>query len=264
VGHVSAAPDAHTAPPAHVAPREVVALLGSARRVAVLTGAGMSAESGLPTFREATEGLWARYDPMTLATPDAFRSAPERVWAWYVWRRHVIANAQPHAGHAALTRIGVSRQVGVITQNVDDLHERAGNDVVAHLHGSLFSLRCFDNGHPYRGPIEEPTEQVEQLEPPACPLCGSPIRPDVVWFGEELPTDAYGAARRAILAADVLLVVGTSGQVHPAAWLPVEGRTAGVPYVEINPVTTELSDGAAAVWHAPAGIALPALADALA
>nr|WP_281370096.1 NAD-dependent deacylase [Naumannella cuiyingiana] len=236
-----------------------------ARRVTVLTGAGMSAESGVPTFRDAQTGLWARYDPMTLATPEAFETDPELVWAWYAWRRRLMQQVQPNAGHRALAewgrRDGV--QVRIATQNVDDLHERAGSEVLAHLHGSLFELRCFDCDRRYTGAVEIPDEQVERLEPPVCGACAGPVRPGIVWFGELLPQRDLARAEQAATEADLVLVVGSSGLVHPAAGLPLQALAAGVPTIEVNPAESAFSPYADFAWRTTAGTGLPALVAAL-
>ncbi|MGD7704793.1 SIR2 family NAD-dependent protein deacylase [Microlunatus sp. Y2014] len=246
------------------APTEIADLARSARRVVVLTGAGMSAESGLPTFREAQQGLWAKYDPMTLASPDAFRAEPDVVWAWYAWRREMIQQARPNAGHLALARWAELAEVEIVTQNVDDLHERAGSEVLAQLHGSIRALRCFDCARPYTDPIDWPTGQVERLPPPRCPACDGAIRPGIVWFDEPLPTHDLARAEAASLAADLMLVVGTSGLVYPAAGLPVTARYSGVPVVEINPVETSLSEHLTHRWRVTAAQGLPALVDVVA
>ncbi len=256
-------------------PTVVAEAVRSAERITVLTGAGMSAESGVPTFREAGTGLWARYDPMTLASPEAFEAEPELVWAWYAWRRLRIAAVHPNAGHRALadwsSRAGPAGQAGqagrattldVVTQNVDDLHERAGSRVLAHLHGSLAELRCFDCGTAYDQDITWPDHQVERLTPPRC-ACGGFVRPGIVWFGEPLPIEALTAAERACRAADVVLVVGTSGLVHPAAGLPVIARAAGAVTVEINPAETALTELVHHAWRATAATALPALLESV-
>ncbi|MFW6598838.1 SIR2 family NAD-dependent protein deacylase [Propionibacteriaceae bacterium Y2011] len=245
------------------APSEIADLARSASRVVVLTGAGMSAESGLPTFREAQQGLWAKYDPMTLASPEAFRAEPDLVWAWYAWRREMIQLALPNAGHFALVRWAELTSVEIVTQNVDDLHERAGSDVLAHLHGSIGALRCFDCDRPFTDRIDWPSGQVERLPPPRCPECDGAIRPGIVWFDEPLPSDDLSRAEAASLAADLMLVVGTSGLVYPAAGLPVTARYSGVPVVEINPVETSLSEHLTHRWRVTAAEGLSALVDAV-
>ncbi|WP_392507770.1 NAD-dependent deacetylase [Naumannella halotolerans] len=241
-------------------PEPIAELVRSASTVGVLTGAGMSAESGVPTFRDAQTGLWARYDPMTLATPEAFAEQPDLVWAWYAWRLRLMQEVAPNAGHLALARWGRRVPVGIATQNVDDLHERAGSIDVAHLHGTLFDLRCFDCGRPYHGTVKIPTEQVERLEPPHCQVCFGPVRPGIVWFGEMLPAEAFERAQALAVGVDLLLVVGTSGLVQPAAGIPLLAKTSGVPTIELNPDETPFSDHADQVWRTTAAVGLPAMA----
>ena len=238
-----------------------------ARRVTVLTGAGMSAESGVPTFRDAQTGLWARYDPAELATPEAWERDPALVWAWYAWRRTLVRRAEPHAGHRALARWQRRAPVRIVTQNVDDLHERAGAHVLTHLHGDLFADRCSVCHEPWAGRAaadQEPGRPAPaRVEPPACPGCGGPVRPGVVWFGEALPEGAFDTAVQAVRDADLVLVVGTSGLVHPAAALPDLAGARGVPVVEVNPEPSAVSGSADLVWRSTASHALPALVDAL-
>ncbi|MEZ0469314.1 SIR2 family NAD-dependent protein deacylase [Luteimonas salinilitoris] len=235
-------------------------------RIALLTGAGMSAESGIPTFRDALTGLWARFDPQRLATPEAFREDPALVWGWYRWRAARVRNARPHAGHhgvAALETLG--HAVTVVTQNVDDLHERAGSSRVLHLHGRLLSSRCTSCGarmapDPIAHDLPEGVSEGAREDPPACRACdGGRFRPDVVWFGEPLPEDAWRAAQEAIAACDLLLVVGTSGLVHPAAALPLHALARGTPVLEINPARTALSAQADAAWQVPAAAGIERL-----
>ncbi len=246
-------------------PQAVVDLARDARRVCVLTGAGMSAESGVPTFRDVQVGLWERFDPLELATPQAWESDPAQVWAWYAWRASLVRDADPHPGHAALAawqqRPGVS--LSVVTQNVDDLHERGGADVLAHVHGSLFALRCARCAHPSDAAYPEVTEPVARIDPPECAVCGGLVRPGVVWFGEALPQEEFFAGADAAREADLVLVVGTSGLVHPAATLPHLAGAAGVPVVEVNPRESAVSEAADEVWRAGAAQALPALVAAL-
>nr|WP_040510614.1 NAD-dependent deacylase [Gordonia soli] len=238
----------------------------AAEWVTVFSGAGMSAESGIPTFRDAQTGLWERFDPAQLATPEAWSGDPALVWGWYQWRARLVRDTEPNAGHRALTALAADRSVLVVTQNVDDLHERAGNEVVAHLHGSLFAPRCSHCETPYRGVDADPDNAVEQVrvEPPTCPICLSPVRPGVVWFGEALPGDAWTRAEQAIAAAQVVIVVGTSGIVYPAASLPERAAGAGIPVIEVNPVASALDDVVAHRIAAPAGVGLPALVRAVA
>lgn len=250
------------------APHEAAAdLLEQARRVVVLTGAGMSAESGVPTFREAQTGLWARFNPEELATERAFRENPARVFGWYLQRLHAVRAAEPHAGYRALAHLAQRFRDGfcIVTQNVDGLHARAGSRHVVELHGSLEAFRCIECQLPF------PADQIGGLDdvqaerpPPTCRECGNLIRPGVVWFGESLPSDAIGRAWRAAEKADVALVVGTSSLVYPAANLPAVVRGRGGRVIEINPDETPLSPSVDLYWSAPAGEALPLLAEALA
>lgn len=241
------------------APEEIVALAKAARRVTVLTGAGMSAESGVATFRDAQTGLWARFNPAQLATEGAFRRDPDLVFGWYAWRYAQVRSVQPNAGHVALAEWGRTADVRIVTQNVDDLHERAGSEVLAHLHGSLAAFRCLRCGSPYRGEVPDVDAALGRLAPPRCDACGGPVRPGVVWFGEALPEVDFAAGVRACTDADLVLVVGTSGLVYPAAGLPELAAAEGIPTVEINPEPTPLSRKVDHVWRSTAAIALPAL-----
>ena len=227
----------------------------------VLTGAGMSAESGVPTFRDAQTGLWERYDPTALATPEAWAGDPGTVWAWYRWREHLVSAAEPNAGHLAVARAATDRRVTVVTQNVDDLHERAGSPVVHHVHGSLFAHRCDKCGAPM-DVAPPPAEPAERLDPPGCPRCGGRARPGVVWFGEMLPEEPWDAAVSAIEDASAVLVVGTSGLVHPAASLPGLAADRGIPVVEVNPGPSGLGPEVSVHVRATAGEALPVLLSA--
>lgn len=246
-------------------PERVLDLARDARRVAVLTGAGISAESGVPTYRDAETGLWAKYDAQTLSSLDSWYEDPELVWTFHAWQVARLREVEPNAGHRALAawarRDGV--RLDIATQNIDDLHERAGSDVLTHVHGSLTAFRCSVCGADWRGQIEAPDEFTERLAPPECAICGGPVRPGVVWFGEMLPEGAMESAAQACATADLVLVVGTSGVVYPFAGLPALARNAGVPVVEINPNPTALSDMVDEVWRAPAARALPALVAAL-
>lgn len=231
-------------------------LVGSARRCTVLTGAGVSAESGIPTFRDAQTGLWAKFDPAQLASQEGFRADPPLVWRWYAWRRKLVADAAPNAGHLALAR--ASRRFdrfALITQNVDGLHARAGSDEVIELHGNILRSKCFaECGVRYEDPAELPAG-----EPPRCPRCGSWLRPDVVWFGEALDPAVLARAEAAASACDLMLVVGTSGLVYPAAGLPVLARRTGAAVIVVNPNRSELDGLAEVVVRAPAAEALPVL-----
>jgi NAD-dependent protein deacetylase/lipoamidase len=230
------------------------ARLAAARRIAVLTGAGISAESGIPTFRDAMTGLWARFRPEDLATPEAFAANPKRVWNWYAARREGLARATPNAGHAALVELERrAPRFALITQNVDGLHARAGSRRVIELHGNLMEDRCFAEGR-----VLTPSEQRPGI-PPRCAHCGAPVRPGVVWFGEALPAkaldDAYAEAR----GCDVFLSVGTSTVVEPAASLPFVALDAGAAVIEVNPTRTPLSAHATIVLTGAAGEILPRL-----
>jgi NAD-dependent deacetylase len=243
-----------------------VQALEGARAVVVVTGAGMSQESGVPTFRDAQTGLWARFDPTELATEAAFRQHPARVFGWYLWRRHLIKKATPHPGYRALVRLeDLFDELLVVTQNVDGLHRSSGSGDVVELHGSLDAFRCLDRGHPFDVRVLDELGVLEprEVDPPACPACGSPIRPAVVWFGELLPAAAVERAWEAAASCDAMLVVGTSALVYPAAGLPWTTLERGGIVIEINPDRTPLSDRPVVSWRAGAGTALPALVDGL-
>lgn len=216
----------------------VLAALRSARQVVVFTGAGVSAESGIATFRDALTGLWERFDAAELATPEAFRRDPALVWGWYEWRRMKALQAQPNPAHLAIAEL--ARHVPglrVVTQNVDDLHERAGSTGAIHLHGSLHRPRCFACARPAEEPLGQPDEPEggRRLEPPRCQYCGGRLRPGVVWFGESLPASALAAAFEAARQCDVLISVGTSGVVYPAAQIPQQAWEAGATVIHVNP-----------------------------
>jgi len=218
--------------------------LRSAHRVVVFTGAGASAESGIPTFREALTGLWERFDPAQLATPEAYRADPSLCWGWYEWRRRKVALAQPNAAHHAIAELARRvPQLTVITQNVDDLHERGGSLEVIHLHGSLNSPRCIDCDLPHTLalPLDTLPEGGVRLEPPRCSRCIGFIRPGVVWFGEMLPEQAWRDAMEAVKECDFFLSVGTSGIVYPAAELPLRALGHGATVVHVNPVRFDVS-----------------------
>lgn len=235
-------------------------LVHQAGSIVVLSGAGMSAESGIATFRQANTGLWARYSPQALATPEAWRSDPAVVWGWYLWRMAAVRAAQPNAGHLALAKAAESRPIVVVTQNVDDLHERAGSREVLHLHGDLFAHRCFACARPCpEVPLPTLGDEPAAVEPPRCPHCGGRIRPGVVWFGENLPEAPFRAAVEASQSCDLMLVVGTAGVVHPAAALPSLARQQGARIIEINPQETELSATADLCLRGGAAQVLPVL-----
>lgn len=237
---------------------DLIQTLRQARHIVVLTGAGISAESGVPTFRDAQTGLWARYSPEELATPQAFRRNPRLVWEWYAWRRELVSKAEPNPGHLALAELEAQRtpdacRFTLITQNVDGLHQRAGSRNVIELHGNLNRTKCFDEGL-----IIASWPRTSEVPPP-CPRCGGYLRPDVVWFGETLPPQALEAAMAAAQTCDVFLSIGTSALVHPAASLPYYALQTGAVVVEINPDTTPLTTSATYVLQGPAGQVLPHL-----
>ncbi len=226
------------------------------RSVAVLTGAGISAESGVPTFR-GEDGLWRTYRAEDLATPEAFYRDPQLVWEWYDWRRGLIAGCRPNAAHHTLAQMERHLDdLTLITQNVDGLHQMAGSRNVVELHGSIWRMRCTQECQP---PWEDRTVPliVAGGALPRCPKCGSLARPDVVWFGESLPGEALAAAWAAAQRCQVMLVVGTSAVVQPAASLPLLALRRGAYVVEINPQPTPLSDAAHEVIREPAASALP-------
>lgn len=227
-------------------------------QVTVLSGAGISAESGVPTFRDAETGLWAKVDPYEISSAEGWRDHPDRVWAWYLWRHQMMGSVQPNDGHRAVAAWQDYADVHVVTQNVDNLHERAGSKQVYHLHGSLFEFRCDRCGREYLDELPTMPEPVESVDPPHC-VCGGLIRPNVVWFGEALPDEAWQRSVDAVTAANIVIVVGTSSIVYPAAGLPEFAVANGIPVVEVNPERTPLSATATAVVRESAATALPGL-----
>ncbi len=238
-------------------PTNLITRLQNAKHVAVLTGAGTSAESGVPTFREAQTGLWQQYNPTELATPQAFRRNPQLVWDWYAWRRELVAKAEPNAGHFALAEM--ARHVPeftLITQNVDSLHQQAGSEEVLELHGNIARIKCFDCGR-----LVVDFEETA-VSPPHCPHCSGYLRPDVVWFGEGLPQATLQRAFVAARNCDLFFSIGTSALVHPAASLPVEAIQNHRTAVEINPQSTPLTRHVTFVLNGPSGEILPKLVKA--
>ncbi|UIZ91470.1 NAD-dependent deacylase [Corynebacterium sp. CNCTC7651] len=229
-------------------------ILAGATHIEVFTGAGMSADSGIATYRDAVTGLWENVDPQAMASIDAWHLDPETMFAWYLWRAHLAQQAEPNAGHIAIANMAGAT---VTTQNIDNLHERAGSKNVVHLHGSLFDFRCSHCDTPYTAPIDIPNEQVPAITPPKCPVCGGAVRPGVVWFGEALPDDAFLEAERRMKTADAVLIVGTSGVVFPAAGLPLMAHAREIPIVEVTPMRTDLSPLATVVVEDTAAHALP-------
>jgi NAD-dependent deacetylase len=227
--------------------------LDQVQSMAVLTGAGISAESGVPTFRGA-DGLWRHYRAEDLATPSAFRRDPKLVWEWYAWRRSLIHGCQPNAAHHTLVEMEAQvRDFTLITQNVDGLHRLAGSQNVLELHGNIWRVRCTAGC----GERELREPQMDEL-PPLC-SCGAPLRPAVVWFGESLPLDVLEAAAAAADRCQVMLTIGTSALVQPAASLPLWAQRAGAYVVEVNPQPTPLSDLVDERLREPAARALPRL-----
>jgi NAD-dependent deacetylase len=234
-------------------PRDLISALRGSACTVVLTGSGISAESGVPTFREAQTGLWARFDPQELATPEAFERDPSLVWDWYAWRRKLVAEARPNPGHLAISRMQeLVPDLTLVTQNVDDLHQRAGSREVIELHGNIRRTKCSVEGM-------EVEEYDDTESPPVCSSCGAALRPDVVWFGEMLPPAALESASDASRKSDVFLSVGTSSLVYPAAALPYEALENGATLVEINPDETPLASYADHALRGPAGDVLPRL-----
>ena len=236
--------------------------LARAEHVTVLTGAGISAESGIPTFRDPG-GLWEEFDPQELANVEAFLDNPELVQGWYRHRRQVVEDAEPNAGHRALADLEAhGSDVAVVTQNVDDLHHRAGSSTVIELHGNITHNYCMDCE---RAAAPDTVDAaIQEGDPARCPECGGLIRPNVVWFGEMLPPDAMERADAATHRADVFLSVGTSAVVYPAARLPVAAQEQDAYVAEINPDTTGITDNVDESIRGPAGEVLPDLVDAVA
>ena len=238
-------------------PSALIEKLRSAHAVAVLTGAGISAESSVPTFRDAQTGLWAKYRAEDLATPEAFRRNPKLIWEWYHWRRERVGSVSPNPGHVALAELEKRvRQFTLITQNVDGLHHRAGSKRIIELHGNILRTKCFDEDV-----LVESWSQTNEV-PPRCPRCGGPFRPDVVWFGEALPAGTFEAAKQAARECDLFSSVGTSTVVYPAAALPDIALESGATVVEINPNPTPLTPKAHFSLQGPSGVILPELVKA--
>lgn len=256
-------------------------LIDQASHVGILTGAGISAECGIPTFRDAQTGYWARFDPAELATPQAFLENPARVWSWYAARRQALLSIDPGKGHFALVRMEhFVERVTVMTQNVDGLHDRAGSSRVLSLHGNLLQVRCSNGCALYHRNDEsreaqevfagdaaaafaarevEHDDDFAAIDVPRCPHCGEYLRPDVVWFGEMLPTQTLDEAFAEAERCDLFLSVGTSALVQPAASLPLVAVTRGVPVIEINPASTPISDQMTLSIRGTAGETLSAI-----
>lgn len=264
---------------------ELIEKLRACKKVAVFTGAGISAESGIPTFRDAQAGLWAKFNPQEVASADAFRKNPQLVWDWYVHRARFIREAAPNAGHRAITELqSLLPEVTVITQNIDNLHQKAGSRSVLELHGSMFRLKAF------AGPDEVPDPAISEVichvcdgyavhehcdhyatkedlsaielkagPVPRCPGCGAMLRPDIVWFGEPLDITILESAMRVADGCDLMICIGSSLEVQPAGSIPVMAKRAGAAIIEINPEPTFLSEHADIFIQGKAAEVLPAL-----
>lgn len=236
--------------------------LRSAQHIMVFTGAGISAGSGISTFRDRLTGLWERQDPQRLETAQAFRENPALVWGWYLWRRQQVMQAQPNAAHRAIHRLsGSGRSVTVVTQNIDDLHERAGNQDVLHLHGNLMHPKCFACHRYVAEPLDFPVTPTEGalIEPPRCRRCNGRLRPAMVWFGEDLPPGAWKTASRAARQCDALLSIGTSGVVRPAADLPDIAMASGAVVIHVNTLDVSMNGPNEIMLIGPAEKAVPHL-----
>ena len=239
-------------------PAALVSLLRGSSRFVALTGAGVSQESGLRTFRDAQTGLWAQYKPEELASPEAFRRDPKLIWDWYAWRREAVKGVRPNRGHYALAEIEKrTPEFTLITQNVDGLHLMAGNQNVLELHGNIQRVRCADC-YTFTETWDDDTESV-----PRCRKCGGLLRPDVVWFGEALPRSQLEAAVEAARSCHVFLSIGTSGVVQPAASLAFAAHNRGAVVIEINAEPTPLTSKADYVLEGKSGEVLPALVEAV-
>jgi NAD-dependent deacetylase len=233
---------------------DLVNALHAAQHVAVLTGAGVSAESGIPTFRDAQTGLWAQYRPEDLATPEAFERNPKLVWDWYAWRRELVEQSRPNPAHYALAQLQQRvPRFTLITQNVDGFHQLAGNTGVIELHGNLARVKCAREDT-----VIDHWEATSET-PPRCPNCGAYLRPDVVWFGEVLPRAALDAAAQAAITCDVFFSIGTSGLVEPAASLARMALQRGAKVVEVNATITPLTISATFMLRGTSGEILPEL-----
>ncbi len=240
--------------------QRAAAMLRQAKQPSVLTGAGVSKESGIPAFRDALEGLWARFHPQELATPQAFMRDPKLVWDFYEYRRELMRPAKPNPGHKALAALEKRfPRLPIITQNIDMLHEEAGSTNVISLHGKIAANKCFYNCQGDPTPVD-----VTQIEwdknsgPPPCPHCGrAMVRPAVVWFGEMLPPPALGEAKRVIGSTDLMLIIGTSGVVRPTSEMPLTAARNGAKLIEVNPFESEISRGVDLWLQGPSGEVLP-------
>lgn len=234
--------------------------VAQAHSITCLTGAGVSAESGVATFRDAQTGLWSKFDPQRLASQEGFADDPGLVWRWYMDRLRTVEAATPNPGHRALAELETRvTAFTLVTQNVDNLHERAGSRQVYHIHGRINHFRC----NYCRAEYTLQAHERMQEQPPICPHCGELIRPDVVWFGESLPGDVVEIAWKAAESSEVMLVVGTSGVVYPVAQLPLVAKRAGALVIDVNPHCTPISEMADIFLQGAGGVILPQLLAAL-
>jgi len=259
--------------------------LRSCRKVAVFTGAGMSAESGIPTFRDAQTGLWAKFNPQEVASTEAFRNNPQLVWDWYVHRAEFVRKAEPNDGHKAVAKLqSLLPEVTVITQNIDNLHQKAGSKEILELHGSLFRLKAFvdpdeildpnvsqvichvcdgyavhEHCDPYATKEDLASIELQAGPVPRCPGCGCLLRPDIVWFGEPLDIDILEGAMRLADTCDLMICIGSSLEVQPAASIPYRAKWGKAIVIEINPEPTHLSSEADVFLKGNAAGLLPAL-----
>jgi NAD-dependent deacetylase len=239
-------------------PAELISILRATNKLVALTGAGVSQESGLRTFRDAQTGLWAQYKPEDLASPQAFRRDPKLIWDWYAWRREAVKGVRPNAGHYALVDLETHvLEFTLITQNVDGLHRMAGSKNLLELHGNIQRVRCSEC-YTFAEVWGDDTESV-----PQCSVCSGLLRPDVVWFGESLPRDQLEAAVKAARSCEVFFSIGTSGIVQPAASLAHAARNRGAVVVEINAEPTPLTPKANYAFHGNSGEILPELVKAV-
>lgn len=239
-------------------PNELIEELAEAKRIAILTGAGVSAESGIKTFRD-TDGLWTKFNPKELANPEGFLNNPDLVWEWYRQRRQIIFNTKPNPGHYAIAKMEkIFPEFTLITQNIDRHHQKAGSEDVVELHGNLVDNHCNDCKKPFFGETALPDGEL-----PKCESCGGLVRPSVVWFGEILPEDAINRAQTAAYNCDMFFSIGTSAEVFPAANLPIIALRSGAALIEVNPNPTHLSQSAKYCLSEESGLVMPQLVNEL-
>ncbi len=234
-------------------PEELKEKLAGAKNVLVFTGAGMSAESGIPTFR-GKDGIWNKLKPEELASFDAFLKNPDLVWEWYQHRRKIIFETEPNAGHRAIAELQEYYNVTVVTQNVDNLHNRAGSKTVYELHGNIERNYCVDCKTFY-----SQIDLTKQQGVPSCKKCGGLIRPDVVWFGEYLPQEEFASSELAAKNSDICFIIGTTAAVYPAAYIPFGAKSAGAYLIEINTDDSEITREVDFSFRGAAGEVLPQL-----